>query len=417
MPIDAQANEQTMAEGAVLAPVETAGRIASLDVMRGLAVLGILAINVVSFGLPFMVYSDPSLSPFPVTGANAVARWIVDVFFHQKFITLFSMLFGASIFLVGGERGDEARGRLLRRRLFWLAVIALIHGLAFWYGDVLLLYAWSGLFVMLMRSLRPGVLIGIGLGVTLSLGAMQAGLAWLMVAAPPELAEAMKQGQPQYTADAVQTAIAAYRSGWSGAMGQNLTAWMFLQGASLSMFVFSTVALMMTGMGLFKAGFLSGRAPTWLYLAVIVVGAAALALLGLLEWAEIMAPAKSHPTRGLAEVVASFPIFVTLAYVSLIVLVARRGASWLAPLRPVGQMAFTNYLTQTLIMTSLFYMPWGPRLFGQVDYVGMWGLVAAVWALQLIWSPLWLARFSMGPLEWVWRCLTYGRLLPIRKPA
>jgi len=201
-------------------------------------------------------------------------------------------------------------------------------------------------------------------------------------------------------------------------MGQNLTSWAFLQGASLSMFVFSTVALMMTGMGLFKSGFLSGRAPTWVYLVLIGLGGTVLALLGVLEWSEATAARGAHPTRGLAEAVASFPILVTLAYVSLIVLVVSRGPAWLvSPLRPVGQMAFTNYLTQTLIMTTVFYMPWGPRLFGQVDYVGMWGLVLGVWALQLIWSPLWLSRFSMGPLEWVWRCLSYGRWVPIRKAA
>jgi len=402
----------------VLSPVEPTSRIASLDVMRGLAVLGILAVNVVSFALPFMVYDDASLSPFAVTGANAVARWTMDVFFHQKFITLFSMLFGASIFLVGGERGDPARGRLLRRRLFWLAIIALIHGLAFWYGDVLLLYAWSGLFVMLMRSMRARTLIGVGLGVTLALGAMQALATWMMVAGPPAVTQAMGQGEPQYTAAMVAEAIAAYRSGWAGAMGQNLQSWIFLQGASLTMFVFSTVALMMLGMGLFKAGVFSGRAPTWVYAALIAVGGAMLALLGVLEWAEAMAPAGTHPTRGLAGVVASFPIFVTLAYVSLIVLATTRGLGWItAALRPVGQMAFTNYLTQTLIMTTVFYMPWGPRLFGQVDYVQMWGLVLGVWALQLVWSPLWLSRFSMGPLEWVWRCLTYGRRVPIQKPG
>lgn len=402
----------------VLSPVEPTSRIASLDVMRGLAVLGILAVNVVSFALPFMVYDDASLSPFAVTGANAVARWTVDVFFHQKFITLFSMLFGASIFLVGGERGDPARGGLLRRRLFWLAVIALIHGLAFWYGDVLLLYAWSALFVMLMRSMRAKTLIGVGLGVTLALGAMQALATWMMVAGPPAVTEAMGQGEPQYTAAMVAEAIAAYRSGWAGAMGQNLQSWLFLQGASLTMFVFSTVALMMLGMGLFKAGVFSGRAPTWVYATLIGVGGAMLALLGVLEWAEAMAPAGTHPTRGLAEAVASFPIFVTLAYVSLIVLATTRGLGWItAALRPVGQMAFTNYLTQTLIMTSIFYMPWRPRLFGQVDYVQMWGLVLGVWALQLVWSPLWLSRFSMGPLEWVWRCLTYGRRVPIQKPG
>ncbi|WP_292080912.1 MULTISPECIES: DUF418 domain-containing protein [Brevundimonas] len=400
----------------ILSPVAATSRIASLDVMRGLAVLGILAVNVVSFGLPVMVYQDASLSPFPVTGANAVARWAMDVFFHQKFITLFSMLFGASIYLVGGERGDAARGKLLRRRLFWLAVIALIHGLAFWYGDVLLLYAWSGLFVMLMRSMRAGTLIGIGLGVTLLLGAMQAGATWLMVAGPPAITEAMNQGGPHYTAAMVTESIAAYRSGWAGAMGQNLQNWLLLQGASLTMFVFSTVALMMLGLGLFKAGVFSGRAPNGVYVALIAVGGAILALLGVLEWREAMAPAGIHPTHGLAEVVASFPVFVTLAYVSLIVLATTRGAAWItAALRPVGQMAFTNYLTQTLIMTSVFYMPWGPRLFGQADYVQMWGLVLAVWALQLIWSPLWLLRFSMGPLEWVWRCLTYGRRVPISK--
>ena len=399
-----------------LSPVAPRLRIASLDAMRGLAILGILAVNASAFSLPFMAYGEPALSPFALVGANAVARWAVEVFFEQKFLTLFALLFGASLYLVGGERSDAARGRLLRRRLFWLAVIGLIHGLALWYGDVLLLYAWSGLFVMLMRSMRAGTLIGIGLGVTLLLGAMQAGATWLMVAGPPAITEAMNQGGPHYTAGMVTESIAAYRSGWTGAMGQNLQNWLLLQGASLTMFVFSTVALMMLGLGLFKAGVFSGRAPNGVYVALIAVGGAVLALLGVLEWREAMAPAGTHPTRGLAEVVASFPVFVTLAYVSLIVLATTRGLAWItAALRPVGQMAFTNYLTQTLIMTSIFYMPWGPRLFGRADYVQMWGLVVAVWALQLIWSPLWLSRFSMGPLEWVWRCLTYGRRVPISK--
>ena len=84
---------------------------------------------------------------------------------------------------------------------------------------------------------------------------------------------------------------------------------------------------------------------------------------------------------------------------------------------PVGQMAFTNYLSQTLIMTSLFSMPWGPRLMGQVDYPGQWAIVVSIWLLQLIWSPLWLSRFRMGPLEWLWRRLSYGRDLPLRRPA
>ena len=136
----------------------------------------------------------------------------------------------------------------------------------------------------------------------------------------------------------------------------------------------------------------------------------------MLEWRELTAPAGRSATGGLSAFVGAYPVLITLGYASLVILAATRGAGVLvAALRPVGRMALTNYLTQTLIMTTLFYMPWGPRLMGQVDYPGQWGVVVAVWALQLIWSPLWLSRFSMGPLEWIWRCLTYGRMVPIRK--
>lgn len=401
-----------------LTPVAPGLRIASLDAMRGLAILGILAVNGAAFSLPFMAYGEPTLSPFPLVGANAVARWVVEVFFEQKFLTLFALLFGASLYLVGGERTDAARGRLLRRRLFWLAVIAVIHGLALWYGDVLLLYAWSGLFVMLMRSMPASRLIWIGLGATLALGLLHAGMAWLAVSGPEVLVNEVQGETPGFDAAGVQASIAAYRSGWAGAMGQNLSAWLFVQGMSLTVFVFSTIPLMMLGMGLLKSGFLGGQASTRTYLAVIAVGAATLALLGGLKWVEAMAPMGSHPTGGLADAAAAFPILITLGYASLIILLTTRGLAWAtAALRPVGRMAFTNYLTQTLIMTTIFYMPWGPRLFGQVDPAGIWAIVIGIWALQLIWSPLWLARFSMGPLEWVWRCLTYGRRVPILKLA
>jgi uncharacterized protein len=394
-------------------PVEAKARIGSLDALRGVAVLGILAVNAASFALPFMVYDSPALSPFPVVADNAVARWAVEVFFQQKFIALFSILFGASIYLVGGERDDTEGSRLLRRRLFWLAVIALIHGLAFWYGDVLLLYAWAGLFVSLMRSLPARLLIGLGLGLTLLLATLQAAMAIFAAHGPDALTQEFNRSQ--FTLDMVRQSIAAYQSGWIGALGQNLTAWLVLQGTSLTVFVFSTVPLMMLGMGLLKSGFLGGRSPPWVYLMLMALGAATLALLASLQWRELTQP---NTTGGMAAALASYPILITLGYAGLVILLATRGLQWLlAPFRAAGQMAFTNYLAQTLIMTSIFYMPWGPRLFGRMDYVQLWGVVATVWALQLVWSPLWLARFRMGPLEWVWRRLTYGRRVPLRKAA
>ncbi|MEN5171033.1 DUF418 domain-containing protein [Brevundimonas pondensis] len=397
-------------------PVAVGARIQTLDVLRGVAVLGILAVNAAAFALPMAAAMAPEQSPFPLVGAAAVAHWTVEVFFHQKFVTLFSMLFGVSIFLVGGERGDEARGRLLRRRLFWLALFGLIHGAAFWYGDILLLYAWSGLFVMLMRSMSPRSLILFGAAATLGLATLQAGTMWLTANGPAALADALSDESMALAEGAVSASIAAYRSGWPAGLIENLKAWGFLQGMSLFGYVFSTVPLMMLGLGLFKVGFFHGRLPTRVYLALMVVGGALLALLGVLEWREIMAGPGVEATSGWSEVVASYPIFITLAYASGLILLTSRGAGWVRRIfAPVGQMAFTNYLTQTLIMTSLFYMPWGPRLMGQVDYPGQWAIVVAVWALQLIWSPLWLSRFRMGPLEWLWRRLSYGHDLPLRR--
>ena len=401
-----------------LRPVAANARIQTLDVLRGVAVLGILAVNAAAFALPMDAAMAPEQSPFPLIGASALAHWTVEVFFHQKFVTLFSMLFGVSIFLVGGERGDEPRGRLLRRRLFWLALFGLIHGAAFWYGDILLLYAWCGLFVMLMRSMSARSLILFGAAATLALATLQAATMWMTVNGPALLVDALSNEALSLAEGAVSASIAAYRSGWPAGLIENLKAWGVLQSASLFGYVFATVPLMMLGLGLFKAGFFHGRMPTRLYLALIAVGGVILAVLGLLEWREIIADPKVQATGGWAKVAASYPIFITLAYASALILLTTRGLGMVRRIfAPVGRMAFTNYLSQTLIMTTLFSMPWGPRLMGQVDYPGQWAIVAAIWALQLIWSPLWLSRFRMGPLEWLWRRLSYGRDLPLRREA
>ena len=116
--------------------------------------------------------------------------------------------------------------------------------------------------------------------------------------------------------------------------------------------------------------------------------------------------------RGAAE------SLIALGYASVLILAWKAGAArWLSPLAAAGRMALTNYLAQSAIMTSLFYGGRGLGLMGQVDRPALWIIVLLIWALQLVWSPLWLSRFRMGPAEWVWRSLTYGRAMPIRKAA
>jgi len=399
----------------VLAPVAPGDRIFNLDMLRGWAILGILAVNAVFFAWPFAVAFSEEARPWALTTANVTGDWVTTVFFQDKFRTLFTMLFGVSIFLVGGERDNAERGRLLRRRLFWLGLFGLIHGLAFWYGDILLHYAYCGLLMMLMRSWPARRLLWVGGGVTAAWTVLAVSGALvtpvLMTAMGPEFAAKAGAGGPQVTPAELMAIVEQVRSGYGAALLQNLQAWVMAQGFSLFL-IPASVPLMMIGLGLFKSGYLGGRAPAWLYVVMTLIGAANLALLGYAEGVKVTGG--TLPVEGLAGAAAGAATLITLGYVSLLILMSRFGPRGLTGvLVPVGQMAFTNYLTQTLIMVSLFYMPWGPLWYGSMGPGALWGVVGAVWLAQLVWSPLWLSRFRMGPLEWLWRCLSYGRWIPI----
>ena len=399
-----------------LGPIAVKDRIFTLDMLRGWAILGILAVNAMAFAWPMALEMDPTLTPpWPHASANILGEWVKDVFFQDKFRSLFSMLFGVSIFLIGGTRYDEARGPLLTRRLLWLGLFGLIHGFALWFGDILLHYAYTGLLVMIARSWSARRLIWTGAALNVVFALLSAGsalLAGLMAGAG-----APEGGNPfAMTQDQLMALIQTYQSGWPGAQIENVKAAVVLQLMSLTLIPI-TAGLMMLGMGLFKSGFLTGRSPTWIYVLLLVIGGANLAAFAWYDWQFYSAPhGAPDPTNGLAGVLGSFAPLVTLAYVSLLILMTRFGLKAVTGvLAPVGRMAFTNYLTQTLIMTTLFYMPWGLHWFGTMGPGQLWLVVGAVWIVQLIWSPLWLSVFSMGPLEWLWRCLTYGRWVPLRK--
>ncbi|MFA4891746.1 DUF418 domain-containing protein [Brevundimonas sp.] len=402
----------------VLTPVQPKDRIYNLDVLRGWAILGILAVNAVSFAWPFQVTMAEGPPPGVLSHADTIGLWVTDVFFADKMRTLFTMLFGVSVFLVGGERFDEGRGRLLRRRLLWLGLFGLIHGAVFWYGDILLHYAYCGLLVMLMRSWSARRLLWVGGSITLLWGLVAAGASWGMANLPPEIAAQMQAAMPTADAAAIQTAVDLYRGGWPAGLLANLETWATFQLMASPFLIVVTVPLMLLGLGLFKSGYLSGRSPLWVYLLILLVGGANLGAFAWFGWQEAIAPEGTDPTHGLAAAAGGMAPLITLFYATVLILINRFGLRVLtAVFAPVGRMAFTNYLTQTLIMMTLYYAPWGPMWFGTHGPAEMWMVVVAVWIAQLIWSPLWLSAFSMGPLEWLWRCLTYGRMVPIRKPA
>lgn len=409
-----------MSETNTVAPVQTADRIKSLDVMRGFALLGILAVNAAYFAAPWQTGFDPLLAPLAVNGETMWSWLVMHVFFEFKCITLFTMLFGASIYMIGGERSDKTRGAVLRRRLMWLAVFGLIHGLLIWFGDILLHYALAGFLVLLMRSWKPGTLFIVG-GILylLAFGIQTFSGPMLSLVPPEQLEEILAPIEATFSVPAAEfeRMKAAFQGGLLSSIQENIAVWLIAAPNSILGLLPRTIGVMLIGMALFKVGFLGGRAPVWLYIVMLLIGAVSLAVVGyqaLINWERgfdtvHMLGAGIAANTGLS-------IFISIGYASLFVLLVKAGAKFLTePLASVGQMAFTNYLTQSLIMTTIFYGGRGFGLWGEVDRVTLWAIVLGVWAVQLIWSPLWLSRFSMGPLEWVWRRLSYGKPVSMSK--
>jgi uncharacterized protein len=400
-----------------LAPVEPKGRIQALDVIRGLAILGILAVNADGFAAPMMGALHPPSWPFPNVGWTALSYWIMETGFHEKFITLFSMLFGVSVFLVGGERTDKAKGRVLWRRLAVLFALAMIHGFGIWWGDILSLYAVTGMIMLFCRSWGPRTLLIVGVALYLVMGFRHFDPAVLPFAPPAAHAEAAAELIPD-PAEAGRKAMAAAeteeaRSSWAGAYRVNTREYLRIT-SGYPYQIPSTLGLMMIGLSLFKSGFLAGRSSSRRYGLVLTAGAIALGVVAWLSWRSTML---ETPVLGAHHLELLLTPLISLAYAAgLILLLRTRLKGALSPFAAAGRMAFTNYLSQSIIMTMIFYGGRG-GLMGQVDRPALWAIVIAIWALQLIWSPLWLSRFTMGPFEWVWRCLTYGRRVPLLRPS
>ncbi|GIK51006.1 MAG: DUF418 domain-containing protein [Hyphomonadaceae bacterium] len=405
-----------------IAPVQEQNRIQSLDVIRGFALLGILAVNAAFFAAPWQTSQNPLLPPLDVTEQTMWSWFVTHVFFEFKCITLFSMLFGVSVYLVGGDRTDKARGGVLTRRLLWLLVFGLIHALLIWYGDILVTYAITGLIVMFARAWRPATLTIVGVVLLLVSIALQGvlGAVWDVIP-PDQRAPIVQQLEAIFAPSAEELARvqAAYQGGLLAGLSENFDTWAMIVANSVLGLVIRTAGVMMIGMALFKWGFLSGKAPNWLYALCIAVAAVALALIGyqaMLNWDARFDTV--HMLTGGIMVNVTLSILVSIGYAAALILLVKAGLRVVTgPLAAVGRMAFTNYIAQSLIMTTLFWGGRGFGLFGEVDRVSLWGVVVAVWALQLIWSPLWLARFQMGPLEWLWRRLSYGKPLAMARAA
>jgi uncharacterized protein len=428
-------------------PVTAAERFFAVDVLRGFALLGILAMNIVGFGWPEAAYADP----FRGAGFEGLDRgvWFFNhIFFEAKMMTIFSMLFGAGLVLM--DQRAETRGVRIRgvyyRRVLWLLVIGLIHSYLIWWGDILVLYAECGLFLYFFRNLRPWILITLGLLAMSVLIPLVLGFGRgidSMRAASARYEAQVKAGEkhrgidhmlhdwwtenlrdeilpsPEKKAKDWDKEVTIHRGGYLGIVKRRAPD---LLKAQIFGFLFGggffAMSRMLVGMGLMKLGVFSAQRSRRFYLWMVGLGYG-IGLPLMVFDANAMIQHKFsfdyHIHGGVLYNTVFGSLVVALGHVGLLMLIVQSGAiGWLTRrLAAVGRMALSNYLTHSIVCTTLFY-GYGFGLFGQINRLGLAAIVLTIWIVQLIVSPIWLKFFRFGPAEWLWRSLTYWRIQPMR---
>lgn len=411
----------------------TAGpRYESLDAIRGVAVMGILAMNIVAFALPFPAYANPAAGGPPAS--LDLATWFFNfVFIDSKMRGMFSMLFGASTLLVieSAASGGRSAAGSHYSRMFWLAIVGLLHFYLIWFGDILFLYAICGLLLFLFRGLSVKALLLWAIPFFL-IGLALPGSFWAMLSMaeagtlPPEAMTGMKGALADMNADMgpgtpiYAKEMALYLGSYADIVGHRTGEMAGDPLFFVTMFLWETIGLMLIGMALFKSRMLTGEWEAARYrkwaIRCFLIGVPPLVALALYQ---INAGFSAVAVFG-ATIVGSVPFdtLLTVGWASLIMLLIKTAAGdgTRARLAAAGRMAFTNYLTTSIVMTTIFY-GYGLGLFGSVGRAALYLFCFGMWAAMLLWSKPWLERFRYGPLEWLWRSLSRWQVQPMRKAA
>lgn len=416
-----------------------AQRIEALDVVRGFALCGILLMNITGFGLP-----DAYTNPQNAGGATGIdlTTWIItEIGFEGTQRALFSMLFGASVILFTSRL--EAQGRtdtadIYVRRNLWLVGFGMINAfILLWHGDILYSYGIVALFLYPFRKLGGKTLMVLGVA------ALLCGAVWsfcesqraLDAYAPYQAAATARDAGAELTEDQ-QAAINAWEqqrgnfksspedvakevqgrtSGYWTAFAHTAHDNVLFQTYGLYRYFFDMFGMMLLGMGLFKLGVLTLERRVSLYVAMVVGGYAIGLATNTWETKHIIDGGFS--ARAFTEVTTTYDLGrlgMTVGHLGLLLLFVRSGV--LRPVRrafaAVGRMAITNYLMHSLICLVFFVLM---GKYGQLQRHQLYYVVFAIWGFQLIFSPLWLRYFKFGPVEWLWRSLTYVKLQPMRR--
>jgi len=426
-----------------LTPTAGNQRIDSLDIMRGISLCGILLMNIVGFGL-YKAYMDPTNSG-GATGWNLNVWWINSMFFEGTMRGMFSMLFGAGILLFTNRSSESNQGisvtDLFFRRLLWLLLFGVIHCyLLLWEGEILYTYAIVGMFAFSFRHLQPKALI-IGVTSFLLFTSAMSVKDYYDTKQKSEAASIanMKKSQGESLTEEETAAISMWEEKVKGekATSDQLTEEMEARGKGYFSIVmhkapeneymqtvflyrvnfFDVLAMMLFGMAFLKNGILKAERSNRFYFIMAFIGYGTGVTINYFEARHIMvnnfeiqAFYGTYMTYHLGR------IATTLGHIALIMLFIK--SSWFALLKKslaaVGQMAFTNYVMHSVICNIIF-LGYGFSMYGKLQRYELYYIVGSIWVFQLILSPIWLHFFRFGPLEWVWRSLTYWKKQPFIK--
>lgn len=401
-------------------------RIATIDVVRGVAVLGILAMNIVNFALPRAAYMNPRA--YGGWEGMDLAAWAIDfVLIDGKMRGLFSLLFGASMLLVTDRA--EARGEdpatVHYSRMAWLLLFGLAHLFLVWDGDILAHYALVGMVAFLCREMPvhkllalAAVLLLIDLAIFGSLPFTVAALQDARGADDLRMFAEFRQSFGIPTATEIAQELARYRGGYAGLVEYRIAEQAAAPVNSFFLYGPETLAYMLLGMAALRGGLLEGSWPNARYLrwTLVCFGIGIPTGIAVAVWMMTRGFDMEAVVTGAMALSTPIRPVMILGWACLIVLLARPGGALTGRLGAAGRMAFTNYLATSLICTTLFY-GYGLGWFGQISRAGLWLVVLAVWAAILLWSRPWLGRFAYGPMEWLWRSLARRRLQPMRSQA
>jgi len=443
-------NEKEIAGSVTNASHICSNRISSIDVLRGVALLGILVMNIDLFGNPEIVHDIPVGLPIdaftgPHIHINLALLLVKWMFFEGKMRGLFTMLFGAGVILFTSRterRGSTEIADIYTRRNLLLMSFGVLHACFIWIGDILFDYGFIALlFLYPARKLKPATLLWLGTFLSVVVSTVSTSLYLQatqdfnlskkitsiqaqqssgspITAAQKELLHKWKDHvesqrvTPEKTRQAVEEATLSYPASILDRAQGHQSAFHLMHIDLLPDYL----SPMLIGMGLMKLGFFTGELSFASYWWTAILGfgiSVPLYVLGILKtyashfnfldmdkW--IWLPYYLTREAGTLAIAATILILIKCGYLKTLQRL----------LAAVGRTAFSNYILTSIICQTIFV--WGPwKLYGRLEYYQLMYVVFGVWIINLTISPLWLKKFAFGPLEWCWRSLTYGSVQPM----